>query len=298
MEYSNKQIKQILRIQEFIGLSNTLAEIYIEYDDKELSLKNLSNKEKIYKAYCSSISNSIDAIKNSEYLFSECKKFHEFIEYINKEYVASEKEYFDNPNYKSNFYKIIKTIRNQVNHINRDDEDDNMLFQIYIDFDIIENVRLIINDIFNEIYFKIDKNKIESIILSNARIKYIFDDFNNKITVLEDKIVESDNKLNEIFKSENEEALQLLKDFIEPNNLIKAINGDEIAIDKCDSIDKRTSELFEKAYQYVCKNGNEESKKAMEAIKQLNKVDVCSKNDYDNKLNKLLDDIKYHNSDE
>lgn len=38
MKCSNKQIKCILRIQEFVELANILSKMYIEFDNKELSI--------------------------------------------------------------------------------------------------------------------------------------------------------------------------------------------------------------------------------------------------------------------
>ena len=67
------------------------------------------------------------------------------------------------------------------------DEDDNMLFEIYIDFKIIDSLRLIINDLFNEIYTKLDKNKIENIVLSKPKTIYSFDKINNEIDFIEKK---------------------------------------------------------------------------------------------------------------
>lgn len=60
-------------------------------------------------------------------------------------------------------FKIIETIRHQVNHSLKDEEDNNILFAAYIDFEILENLRLTINDIFSEVYNQIDKTKIKKL---------------------------------------------------------------------------------------------------------------------------------------
>lgn len=78
---------------------------------------------------------------------------------INQEFIANDNKYYKKENYKATLFKIIETIRHQVNHSLKDDEDNNILFAAYIDFEILENLRFIINDIFSEVYNQIDKSK-------------------------------------------------------------------------------------------------------------------------------------------
>lgn len=291
MKYSNKQIKCILRIQEFVELANILSKMYIEFDNKELSIANITDKNRIYKLYCSSIYNLIDAIKQSKFLFGDCKKYSDFDDFINKEFFASGDKYYTKINYKSDFYKIMKTIRDQVNHFNRDDEDDNMLFEIYIDFNIIDSLRLIINDIFYEIYTKLDKTKIESIILSKPKIKYSFDKMNEKIDLIEQKCNESTNEVDKIFAKENEESIEILRDYFNPNNMFKLLNKDENIEKKYDAMDKRMDEMFEQQLQYVDLNGTNQQKEVINLIKDFTSRDITSKNDYDKNLKKLTEDL-------
>lgn len=291
MKYSNKQIKCILRIQEFVETANMLSRMYNEFDDKELSVANITDKSRIYKIYCSSIYNLIDAIKKSEYLFGECKKYPDFKNIINKEFIANGDKYYAKGNYKSNFYKIIKTIRDQVNHYTRGDEDDNMLFEIYIDFKAIEELRLIVNDIFYEIYNKLERNKIESIVLSRPKIKYSIDKMNDRIDLIEKKCNESTNEIDKAFSKENIESIQILKDYFDPNNLFKLLNKDKDAEKKYNKMDNRIDELFEQELQYVDSNGTDLQKEAVNLIKDFISKDTTSKNDYDNNLKKLTEDL-------
>ena len=291
MKCSNKQIKCILRIQEFVELANMLSKMYIEFDNKELSIANITDKNRIYKLYCSSIYNLIDAIKQSKFLFGDCKKYSDFDDFINKEFFASDDKYYTKINYKSDFYKIMKTIRDQVNHFNRDDEDDNMLFEIYIDFNIIDSLRLIINDIFYEIYTKLDKTKIESIILSKPKIKYSFDKMNDKIDLIEQKCNESTNEVDKIFAKENAESIEILRDYFNPNNIFKLLNKDENIEKKYDAMDNRMDEMLEQQLQYVELNGTNQQKEAINLIKNFTSQDIISKNDYDKSLKKLAEDL-------
>ena len=70
MNYTNKQINQILHIQDFLGTTNTLSKIYKEYDNKELNANNIIEKQCIYKLFCSAIYNLTDAIKKSNQLLN------------------------------------------------------------------------------------------------------------------------------------------------------------------------------------------------------------------------------------
>ena len=291
MRYSNKQIKCILRIQEFLEMSNMLSKMYIEFDDKELSIVNLTNKSRVYKIYCSSIYNLLDAIKQSKYIFGNCKKYSDFENFINKEFFASGDNYYANVNYKSDFYKIMKTIRDQVNHYTRDDEDDNMLFEIYIDFKIIDKLRLIINDIFYEIYNKLDKSKIENIVLSKSKIKYSFDKMSDKIDLIEQKCNESTNEVDKIFAKENQELIQILRDYFNPNNMFELLSKDENTEKKYDAMDNRMDEMFEQQIQYVDQNGNNQQKAVINLIKDFTSKEIISKNDYEKSIKKLTDDL-------
>lgn len=291
MKYSNKQIKSVLRIQEFVEMSNTLSKIYREFDDKELSITNLADKNRIYKAYCSSIYNLIDAIKKSKYLFGDCQKYYEFEVFINKEYVACGDKYFDKQNYKSDFYKIMKVIRDQVNHYTRDDEDDNILFEINIDFNIIEELRLMINDIFNEIYNKIDKKIIGQLVLLKPKVQYSFDKINDKIDLMEQKCNESTNEVDKIFSKENAESIKILRDYFNPNNMFNLLNKDANTVKKYDLMDDRMNELFEQQCQYFDSNGTEQQKEIMNLIKEFTSKDITTKNDYDKDLKDLTNNI-------
>lgn len=291
MEYSNKQIKCVLRIQEFVEMSNTLSKIYGEFDDKELSITNLADKNRIYKVYCSSIYNLLDAIKKSKDLFGNCKKYTDFQNFINREYVAYGNKYYEKSNYKSNFYKIMKAIRDQVNHYTRDDEDENILFEINIDFTIIEELRLMINDIFNEIYNKIDKKRIEQLILSKPKIQYSFDKINDKIDLMEQKCNESTNEVDKIFSRENAESIQILRNYFNPNNMLNLLNKDENIVKKYDLMDDRMNELFEQQCQYLDSNGTEQQKMIVNLVREFVSKDITTKNDYDKKLKDLANEI-------
>lgn len=291
MKYSNKQIKCVLRIQEFVEMSNTLSKIYREFDDKELSITNFSDKNIIYKTYCSSIYNLMDAIKNSKYLFENCKKYTNFQNFINRKYVAYGNKYYKGSNYKSDFYKIMKAIRDQANHYTKDDEDENILFEINVDFTIIEELRLMINDIFNEVYKKIDKKKIEQLILSKPKIQYYFDKINDRIDLMEEKCNESTNEVDKIFSRENAESIQILRDCFNPSNMLNLLNKDENTVKKYDLMNDRMNELFEQQCQYLGSNGTEQQRRTINLVKEFASEDIVTKNDYDKKLKDLTNKI-------
>lgn len=271
MKYSNKQIKRILRIKEFVEIADTLSRVYNDFDNKEFIIDTFNDKERIYKMYCSSIYNLIKAIQDSKEFFGKTIKYKEFENILEQKYIANDNKYCSKDNYESTLFKIFETIRHQVNHFTKDDDDNNILFEIYIDFNIIEKLRLVINDIFYEVYNKIDKNKIKEIILSKPKIQYSFDNFSNKMDELKLKIKESDNRLNEVFKEDNNRAMELFDKLFNSSNLYDLFVKDPDAIKKFDSADIEMQESYKKIEKYINKNGTELEKETIKLIKEFMK---------------------------
>ena len=251
MNYTNKQISRILHIQDFLGTVNTLSKIYTEYDDKELSSDNIIEKQCIYKLFCSVMYNLIDAIKKSKELFGNSKSYKLFEEKINQKFVVDSNEFCTKSNYESNLYKILSQIRHQNNHFEKDDNDDTVLFEIYIDFKIIDELRKIVNELFYEIYNEIDNDKIKQIVLSKPKVKYSFDKFDKQVDYIETKYLESTNEIDKIFEKDNERAIEILREYSNPNNILDLMNKDGEAIKKYDLIDKEMEELFNKQDKYI-----------------------------------------------
>lgn len=291
MNYTIKQIKCILRIQEFIEMCNTLSKVYNDFDDRELSIVNIADKNRIYKLYCASIYNSLDAIKQSKDIFGNCEKYSDFEKFINKEFSANDEKYYENKEYKANFFRIIKTIRKQVNHFNRDEEDDNVLFEIYIDSKIVDELRLIINEIFYEIYNKVDKKKIEIQRLSKPKIKYSFDRITDQINLIEQKLKKSTNEVDKFFSKKNEESIKMLRNLFSPNNLYNLLSNDEDAIKNFKHMEKRVEELFEEQKKYIDTNGTKKQKEAINLIEKFVVNEPISKNNYNKRIKKLKNDL-------
>lgn len=293
MNYTNKQISRILHIQDFLGTVNTLSKIYTEYDDKELSSDNIIEKQCIYKLFCSVMYNLIDAIKKSKELFGNSKSYKLFEEKINQKFVVDSNEFCTKSNYESNLYKILSQIRHQNNHFEKDDNDDTVLFEIYIDFKIIDELRKIVNELFYEIYNEIDNDKIKQIVLSKPKVKYSFDKFDKQVDYIETKYLESTNEIDKIFEKDNERAIEILREYSNPNNILDLMNKDGEAIKKYDLIDKEMEELFNKQDKYIAKNGNKIQKEAMNLLKDffINNESV-TKNEYEKNIKELDDKLK------
>lgn len=293
MKYTNKQINRILHIQDFLGTVNILSKIYNEYDDKEFMADNIIEKQCIYKLFCSAMYNLIDAIKKSSEIFGNSKSYKLFQQNINKKFIADRNEFLENENYESNLYKILSQIRHQNNHFERDDNDDTMLFEIYIDFEILEKLRKITNEIFYEIYNEMDKNKIKQITLSRPKIKYTFDKFDKKVDYVELKYRESTNEIDKIFAKDNERAIEILREYYNPSNIFDLMSKDEKAMKKYDLIDEEMEELFNKQDRYIAENGNELQKETMNLLKDffINNETV-TKNEYDKNIKQLVDRLK------
>ncbi|CDE38874.1 unknown [Firmicutes bacterium CAG:321] len=293
MTYTNKQINRILHIQDFLGTANILSKIYREYDNKELNASNIIEKQCIYKLFCSAMYNLIDAIKKSNEIFGNTKSYKLFQQNINKKFVADNNEFVERESYESNLYKILAQIRHQNNHFEKDDNDDTMLFEIYIDFEILDDLRKIIDEIFYEVYNEIDKNKIKQITLSRPKIKYSFDKFDKNVDYIELKYLESTNEIDKIFAKDNERAIEILREYCNPSNIFDLVNNDKETLKKYDLNDKEMDELFNKYDKYIFENGNELQKQAMNLIKDffINNENV-TKSEYDKNTKELVDKLK------
>ena len=293
MNYTNKQINQILHIQDFLGVANTLSKIYSEYDDKVFTFDNIIEKQCIYKLFCSAMYNLIDAVKKANEIFGNTKSYKLFQQNINKKFIVGNNEFVEEENYESNLYKILAQIRHQNNHFEKDDNDDTMLFEIYIDFEILDELRKIIGEIFYEIYNEIDINKIKQITLSRPKIRYSFDKFDKKVDYVELKYIESTNEIDKIFAKDNEKAIEMLREYCNPSNVFDLMNKDKEAIKKYDLIDEKMEELFNKQDKYITENGNDLQKETMNLLKDffINNESV-TKNEYDKNMKDLADKLK------
>lgn len=297
MEYSNKQINKILNIKEFVIMSNTLSKVYNDFENKEYFIDTFTDRNIIYRIYCASIYNLVKAIQDSKNYFINAKKYEDFKNMINQEFIANDNKYYKKENYKATLFKIIETIRHQVNHSLKDDEDNNILFAAYIDFEILENLRVIINNIFSEIYNQIDKNKIKEIMLSKPKIKYSMDKLSNKVDELKLKIPENENRLNEVFKKDSDRTLELLEQLFNGSNLYDLFMREPEAIKRFDSADKEIQESFKKIVEYINVNGTKLEKETFKICKEFMEIDKgtsikdLNKNvvELKNKLEKLVE---------
>ena len=271
MKYTIKQIKKILNVQEFVAMSNTLSKVYLDFENKEYFIDTFTDRDRIYKIYCASIYNLVKAIQDSKEYFINAKKYEEFENIINQEYVATDDKYYKKENYKASLFKIIETIRHQVNHSLKEDEDNNILFAAYIDFEILENLRIIINDIFGEVYNQVDKSKIKEIVLNKQKIKYSMDKLSNKVDELKIRMHKSENRLNQVFEKDNERALVLFDQLFNSSNLYDLFMKEPDAVKKFDLADKEIQESFKRVENYINENGNEFEKKIVEILKEFAK---------------------------
>lgn len=268
MKYTDKQIGKILNVQEFVVMSNTLSKVYLDFENKEYFIGTFTDRDRIYRIYCASIYNLIKAIQDSREYFINTKKYEEFEKMINQEFIANDNKYYKKENYKATLFKIIETIRHQVNHSLKDDEDNNILFAAYIDFEILENFRFVINDIFSEVYNQIDKTKIKEIVLNKPKIKYSMDKLSNKVDELKLRIPENENRLKEIFKKDNERSLELFEQLFNGSNLYDLFMKDPEAIKRFDSADREIQESFKKIEEYINVNGTNLEKEAFKIYKE------------------------------
>lgn len=268
MKYTDKQIGKILNVQEFVAMSNTLSKVYLDFENKEYFINTFTDRDRIYRIYCASIYNLVKAIQDSKEYFINTKKYEEFEKMINQEFIANDNKYYKKEYYKATLFKIIETIRHQVNHSLKDDEDNNILFAAYIDFEILENLRLTINDIFSEVYNQIDKAKIKEIVLNKPKIKYSMDKLSNKVDELKLRIPENENRLNEVFKKDNERSLELFDQLFSSSNIYDLFMKNPEAIKRFDSADREIQESFKKIEEYINVNGTNLEKEVFKIYKE------------------------------
>lgn len=129
-------------------------------------------------------------------------------------------------------------------------------------------MRLTINDIFSEIYNQVDKAKIKELILNKPKIKYSMDKLSNKVDELKLRIPENENRLNEVFKKDNERSLELFEQLFNGSNLYDLFMKDPEAIKRFDSADKEIQESFNRIEEYISSNGTDLEKEAFKIYKE------------------------------
>ena len=293
MKYSDKQIKKIINIQEFIAMPNTLSKVYLDFENKEYFINTFTDRDIIYRIYCASIYNLVKAIQDSKEFFVSARKYIEFEKLINQEYKANDNKYYKKENYKASLFKIIETIRHQVNHSLKDDEDNNILFDAYIDFEMLENLRIVINDIFYEIYNQIDKNRIKKIVLSKPKIKYSMDKLSNKVDELKIGVLQSNSKLNEEFKKDNERTAELCNELFNADNLYELFMKNPNAIKKIDDADEEIQQMLQKYEKIINQKGTEIEKNILEILKEFSYiVESKSIKDFNTKMVEIKDKLE------
>lgn len=299
MKYTNRQIKKILNVEEFIGMSNTLSKVYLDFDNKSFFIDTFVDRDRIYKIYCASIYNSIKAIQDSKEYFVNTKKYLEFEKMISKEFIASNNKYYKKENYKSTLFKIIETIRHQVNHSLKDDEDNNILFTAYLDFEILEKLRIVINDIFNEVYNQIDKDKVKEAVLNKPKIKYSMDKLTDEVNKLKLKIPENKDIFNSNKIKENEKILEIYEQLFNPDNIYDLLTKDPTAIENLEAMDKRIQKCFKINEIYIDEYGTKSEKESLKILKRFLDGNIgISINDLKKNVEKLKTDLEKLNETE
>jgi CII-binding regulator of phage lambda lysogenization HflD len=269
MGYTNKQIKRILVIQELVESVNTLARVYEDFDDKEFSVNSITDKKRIYKIYCSSIYNMILGIQGSKEFFEKTSRYKELEELLEQKLIANDSKYYKKDNYESTLFKVIETIRHQLNHYAKDDDDNNMLFEVYVDYKALEKLRIILNDIFYEIYNQIDKEKIKRIILSKPKVQYSYNRFVQQLDEMKNQISNTKIELNKIFQKESERSINILKELLDNDFLYDLISGKQEAIRKLELMDSELEKYYNEADDYIKMYGSEFEKESLELIEEL-----------------------------
>lgn len=288
MKYTNKDINRILRIREFVETSNTLSKVYLDFDNKEYSIDTFNDKDRIFKVYCSSIYNLIKAIKDDKQYFDKSDKYDKFDKLINEKFIAEKNDYYEG-DHEESLFKILEAIRHQVNHSRKDEDDNNLLFEVYIDFNVVDKLRKVIYEMFYETFNTIDKMKLKEINISKPRIKYSIDKMRLQMEQVMDRVDEIDNNL---FKDENNRAFEIFEKLFTAENLYDLLNKDKKAISEFDSADTEIQGMMDKAEKYINEKGSDLEKEALPLIKDFFKDnDRESIKEFNNRVKKLQSDL-------
>lgn len=291
MKYTNKDINRILRIREFVETSNTLSKVYLDFDNKEYSIDTFNDKDRIFKVYCSSIYNLIKAIKDDKQYFDKSDEYDEFDKLINEKFIAEKNDYFED-NHEETLFKILETIRHQSNHSRKDEDDNNLLFDVYIDFDTVDKLRSLTDKMFYEIFDTIDRKKLKEINISKPIIKYSFNRLKLQMEQVSDGVNDIDNEMNDLFKDDNNRALELFEKLFSAENIYDLLTKDKKALSEFDSADLEMQSMMSKIEKYVNEKGKDFEKEALAIIKEfLNDNDRESINEYNDRVNKLQSDL-------
>ena len=288
MKYTNKDINRILRIREFVETSNTLSKVYLDFDNKEYSIDTFNDKDRIFKVYCSSIYNLIKAIKDDKQYFDKSDKYDEFDKLINEKFIAEKNDYYED-DHEESLFKILEAIRHQVNHSRKDEDDNNLLFEVYIDFNVVDKLRKVIYEMFYDTFNTIDKKKLKEINISKPRIKYSIDKMRLQMEQVMDRVDEIDNNL---FKDENNIAFEIFEKLFTAENLYDLLNKDKKAISEFDSADSEIQGMMDKAEKYINEKGSDLEKEALPLIKGFFKDnDRESIKEFNDRVKKLQSDL-------
>lgn len=299
MEYTNKQLNKILSLKEFLEITNTLSEVYKSYNDKKISVKNDIDKSNIYKVFCGSLFNTLDGIIKCKEFFNNCIKFDNLNNLLNQVYITEDKEIYNKVGYKTTLYKMLRETRNLYNHFEKEENDETMLYEVYIDLNILEEIRKLANDIFYEFYKNIDAKCLKNVEINRKKIKYRLGLLNNSIVNLENKIIASNNRIDKIYERETKESIALVKKTFEPGNLYDLFNGDKSAIEEFNNIDSIISGYYKKAKNEVEKNGSDNEKKVMQILDEFMKSDEeISYKEREENFERMIEDVKRIISDE
>ncbi len=268
---SKKQLKKLSSIINILQIVNYLSIEYLSYGEKEVNKDNIINRGIVYKLFCSNMSNLIDAVAKSSYLFEDFKnEYISFQEKINREYKISNPKYYEKKYDGITLYKLLKEMRNEINHFDKDVNDQITMFEIEVKFEDVEELRKTTEYLINKKAERIGKEKISKIVLSRPKIMYEKDRISGAILNLENNV--KDKVMDSKYKEELLSIVSISKNIFSHNLLIGLINDEPESIEK---FNLKYDELKKISNRYE-KEINEKGTK--EDIEKYNKMKCILKN--------------------
>jgi len=265
---SNKQIKRIISISNIMQIVNYLQKHYISFERKKINKDNIIDRGIVYKLLCSNMFNLIDAIRKSKDIFEDLiPEYKAFEKEINRKYVSNDTKYYKKGTTSMTLFELMREMRHEMNHFEKDVNDQITLFEIEVKFDDIKKLKETTEILINKKIQSINKKDIKALILSRPKITYETDKIDESITVFKTKI--KDAVYESEYKDEMLHMTNIIGEIFRPDFLIELINNDSDAIEKFNFSLEELDQISLKCDEEILAKGTEEDIQKYNAMKSL-----------------------------
>ncbi len=265
---SNKQIKRIVSISNIMQIVNYLQKHYNSFERKSFNKTNIIDRGIVYRLLCSNMFNLIDAVRKSKDIFEDMIPEYDFFEKeISRKYVTNDANYYKKVNASMTLFELLREMRHEINHFEKDVNDQITLFEIEVKFDDIIKLKETTEILINKKMQSIDKTAINQLILSRPKIVYETNKIDNSIENFKAKMQGSVNE-NE-YKDEMLYMTNIIGEIFRPDFLIELISNNPDAIENLNFRLRELEQISLKCDEEILLKGTEEDIKKYNAMKSL-----------------------------